>query len=109
MQTDYACTICGEKSPCRCYRDMVRKLDETPVPQWPTTPQPAPPHKTDIDIPPMHRTHANFWEARYWQARHELVKANAALVRLSAQNKRLRKRLPASAPDSDPDSREGLK
>ena len=37
---------------------------------------------TDLDLPPIARTQANYWEARYWGAYKELVKANKGLRRL---------------------------
>ena len=37
---------------------------------------------TDLDLPPIARTQANYWEARYWEAYKELVKANKGLRRL---------------------------
>jgi len=38
--------------------------------------------KTDLDLPEAYRTQANFWKAKYFQARLELVKANKGLRRL---------------------------
>jgi len=49
----------------------------------------------DIDLAPINRTQANLWTARYYEAHRELVVANRALARLSAQNKRLREKCKA--------------
>jgi hypothetical protein len=37
---------------------------------------------TDLDLAPIARTHANMWEAMYFQSRCELVKANRGIRRL---------------------------
>jgi len=37
---------------------------------------------TDLDLPPIRRTEANYYRAQYYQARVELVKANKGLRRL---------------------------
>jgi len=37
---------------------------------------------TDLDLAPIHRTQANYWQARYFEAYRELVNANKGLRRL---------------------------
>ena len=37
---------------------------------------------TDLDIPPIYRTQANYWQAKYFEAYKELVKANKGIRRL---------------------------
>ncbi len=37
---------------------------------------------TDLDIPPAYRTQANLWQAKYFEAYKELVKANKGIRRL---------------------------
>ena len=37
---------------------------------------------TDLDLPPIYRTQANYYRAQYYQARTELVKANKGLRKL---------------------------
>jgi len=37
---------------------------------------------TDLDLPPINRTEANLWKAKYFEARAELVKANKGIRRL---------------------------
>ena len=37
---------------------------------------------TDLDLPPIQRTQANYWQAKYFQAYHELVNANRGIRRL---------------------------
>jgi len=38
--------------------------------------------KTDLDLPPIYRTQANYWQAKYLEAYKELVRANKGLRRL---------------------------
>ncbi len=37
---------------------------------------------TDLDLPPIQRTQANYWQAKYFQAYQELVNANRGIRRL---------------------------
>jgi hypothetical protein len=37
---------------------------------------------TDLDLPPAYRTQANLWQAKYFAAYKELVKANKGIRRL---------------------------
>ena len=43
---------------------------------------------TDLDLAPIHRTEANHWKARYFEAWRELQKANRGLRRLNAKIQR---------------------
>ena len=45
---------------------------------------------TDLDLPPIRRTEANFWRARYFEAMVELAKLNKGIRRLKAKVKRLK-------------------
>ncbi len=38
--------------------------------------------KTDLDLPPAYRTRANFWKAKFFEMREEVVKANKGIRRL---------------------------
>ena len=38
--------------------------------------------KTDLDLPPAHRTQANYWKLKYLEAYTELVRANKGIRRL---------------------------
>ncbi len=44
---------------------------------------------TDLDLPPAYRTQANYWEAKYFAAYKELVKANKGIRRLKRKLERL--------------------
>ena len=48
---------------------------------------------TDLDLPPIRRTEANYYRAQYYQARAELRKANKGLRRLRRRVDKLRRRL----------------
>lgn len=50
---------------------------------------------TDLDLPPIARTHANYWMAMYFQAQRELVKANRGIARLRKRLDALKKYKPA--------------
>ena len=43
---------------------------------------------TDLDLAPIHRTEANHWKAKYFEACLELRKANRGLRRLNAKLQR---------------------
>ena len=43
---------------------------------------------TDLDLPLARRTQANLWQARYFEAYKELVKANKGLRRLKRKVER---------------------
>jgi len=47
---------------------------------------------TDLDLPPICRTEANYYRAQYYQARVELVKANKGLRKLPRRLDKLRRR-----------------
>lgn len=43
----------------------------------------------DTDLPPINRTEANFWKAKYLEALIELAKANKGLRRLSRNRNKM--------------------
>ena len=45
--------------------------------------------ETDLDLPPVRRTYANLWQARYFESYKELVNANKGIRRLKRKIKRL--------------------
>ena len=48
---------------------------------------------TDLDLAPIRRVHATFWEARYYNAMLELTKANKGIRRLHKRIEGLKGRL----------------
>lgn len=48
------------------------------------------PIETDLDLPPLRRTLAMFWQLEYRKAKAELIKSNRVIERLSRRVKRLR-------------------
>lgn len=46
---------------------------------------------TDRDLPPIARTEANLWKAKYFEAMRELTRANKGIRRLKAKCDRLQK------------------
>jgi hypothetical protein len=51
--------------------------------------------ETDRDLPPIARTEANLWQARYFEAQRELSKANKGLRRMRASADRMKTKLTA--------------
>lgn len=49
----------------------------------------APPPATDLDLAPVMRTQANYWQAKYFHALKELDNANKGIRRLNEGRRRL--------------------